>query len=266
VVARIKNAIEHKDIALEAFLDIERAFDSTSFDTIKQAAERHCTDHAICRRICAMLESKNIIATLSGETLGAPVARGCLQGSVLSPRLWGLAVVDLLWELNDGGYYTVGYADDIAILINGKFPQTVSEVLQSALCTVNQWCEGMKLSIDPNKTVVIRFTKKRNVKGLKKPTLFNKRFQLSRDVTYLGITFDVGQTWKMQLDKFINKAYKAFWTCRDTFGKTWGLKPKVMYWIYTAVVRLMFTYAGLELNSREVRPNLANCKGWPAWE
>jgi hypothetical protein len=49
---------------------------------------------------------------------------------------------------------------------------------------------------------------------------------------------DKGLTWKKQLDKAITKAYKAFWTCRDTFGKTWGLKPKVVYWIYTAVVRL----------------------------
>jgi hypothetical protein len=36
-------------------------------------------------------------------------------------------------ELNDCGNYTVGYADDIAILINGKFPHTVSEILQTAL-------------------------------------------------------------------------------------------------------------------------------------
>jgi hypothetical protein len=26
-------------------------------------------------------------------------------------------------------------------------------------------------------------------------------------------------------------------------GKTWGLKSKVVYWIYTVVVRLIVTYA-----------------------
>jgi hypothetical protein len=41
VVTRIESAIELKDIALEAFLDIAGAFDRTSFDTIKQAAERY---------------------------------------------------------------------------------------------------------------------------------------------------------------------------------------------------------------------------------
>jgi hypothetical protein len=61
-----------------------------------------------------MLESRNVSATLSGETLRAATDRGCPQGGVLSPLLWSLVVDDLLWELNSNGYYTVGYADDIA--------------------------------------------------------------------------------------------------------------------------------------------------------
>jgi hypothetical protein len=64
--------------------------------------------------------------------------------------------------------------------------------------------------------------------------------QLSSEVKYLAITLDKGLTWKKQLDKAIKT---AFLTCRRTFRKTWGLKPKVVYWIYTAVVRPMVTYA-----------------------
>jgi hypothetical protein len=36
-------------------------------------------------------------------------------------------VDELLCEFNDNDYHTVRYADYIAILINGKFPQTVTE-------------------------------------------------------------------------------------------------------------------------------------------
>jgi hypothetical protein len=66
VVTCIENATEHRDIAFGAFLDIEGAFDITSFDTIKQATVRHGIDPTICRWIGAMLESRNIRATLSG--------------------------------------------------------------------------------------------------------------------------------------------------------------------------------------------------------
>jgi hypothetical protein len=142
-----------------------------------------------------MLDKRNINATLSRETLRASAARGCPQGGVLSPLLWSLVVDDLLWELNSNGYYTVGYADDIAVLIIGKFPYTVSKVLQTALCTVQKWCEMINLSINPNKTVIITFTRKRELR-LKKPSLVNKRIQLSSEVKYLGITLDKGLTWK----------------------------------------------------------------------
>jgi hypothetical protein len=116
------------------------------------------------------------MATISGETLGAAAVIGCPQGGVLSPLLWILVVDDRLWGLNDRGYYTVGYADDIAILTNGNFPQTVSEVLQTALHTVQQWCQRTKLSINPNKTVVIPFTRRRNTKGLRELILYGEIF------------------------------------------------------------------------------------------
>jgi hypothetical protein len=61
------------------------------------------------------------------------VARGCPQGGVLSPLLWSLVVDKLIEGLNENGYNTLGYADDIAILVSGKFPYTVSELLQEAL-------------------------------------------------------------------------------------------------------------------------------------
>jgi hypothetical protein len=99
------------------------------------------------------------------------------------------------------------------------------------------------LSIDPNKKVVIYFTRRRNIKCLREPILFGRKIQLSSEVKCLRITPDKGLAWKKQVYKVINKAYRNFWACRGPFGKTWGLKPKVIYWINTAVVRPIVTYA-----------------------
>jgi hypothetical protein len=85
------------------------------------------------------------------------------------------------------------------------------------------------LSINPNRTVVIPFTWKRNIKGLTELIFFSKRIQLSSEFKYLGVTLDKRLTWKNQLDKVSDTAYKAFWTGRGTFGKTWELTPKVVY-------------------------------------
>jgi hypothetical protein len=123
-----------------------------------------------------------------------------------------------------------------AILNNRKFLQMVSGTLKTSLCTVQQWCDRINQSTNSNKMAVIPYIRKRNLEGLTEPTLFNKTIQLTSEVKYFRLMLDKALTWKKQLDNAINKAYRAFWTCRSTFGKTWGLKPRVVYWIYIAVV------------------------------
>jgi hypothetical protein len=49
IITRMKSAIAHKNITVGVFLDIEGAFDGTSFDIVIQAAEKHCIEPAICR-------------------------------------------------------------------------------------------------------------------------------------------------------------------------------------------------------------------------
>jgi hypothetical protein len=44
-----------KHIALGAFLELERAFDRTSFDTRKVAADKYGTDSTICRWIFSII-------------------------------------------------------------------------------------------------------------------------------------------------------------------------------------------------------------------
>ena len=41
----------------------------------------------------------------------------------------------------------------------------------------------------------------------------------------------------------IRKAISTLWSCRSTIGKNWGINPKVMAWIYTAIVRPRLAYA-----------------------
>jgi hypothetical protein len=89
--------------------------------------------------------------------------------------------------------------------------------------------------------VIVPFTWKRNLRGLKEPTLFGHVLQLTTKVRYFGLTLDKELTWKAQLRNVINKAHRAFWACKGTFGKTCGLKPRVVYWIYTMVIRPILT-------------------------
>jgi len=98
----------------------------------------------------------------NSETLEGSVARACPQGDILSPLPCSLVVIELIRGLSVNGCYTLGYADDIAILICGTFLHTISELLQEALSVVQHWCNRIQLSINPQKKMIVPFARKRD--------------------------------------------------------------------------------------------------------
>ena len=95
------------------------------------------------------------------------MARDYLQGGLLSPLLWSVAVDERIEGLSENGCYTQGCADDIAILIGRKFPNIVPELYQGVLSMVQQWYDRTQLSVNPQKMVIVPFTRKRDLGDLK---------------------------------------------------------------------------------------------------
>ena len=124
VAHRLENSLNHKEIALDAFLDIVGAFNNTSFNAITTAARERGLEETCCRCVRSMLETRLIRTSLTGSSLTVRVV-----GGVLSPVLWNLVVDRLLAVTNDLGFSTFGYADDIVIIVQGKFVHTVREVM-----------------------------------------------------------------------------------------------------------------------------------------
>jgi len=123
VVHRLEKSLNHKEIALGAFLDIEGVFDNTSFSAIITAAREHGLEETCCRWVRSMLESRLVHTSIMGSSMIAKVVGGCPQEGVLSLLFWNLVVDRLLMITNDLGFSTFGYADDIVIIVQGKFAQ-----------------------------------------------------------------------------------------------------------------------------------------------
>jgi hypothetical protein len=64
-------------------------------------------------------------------------------------------------------------------------------------------------------------------------------------VKYLGVILDKKLDWKAHLENRMRKACIAYWQCRRAVGKTKGISPKVVAWLYTSVVRHILSYASL---------------------
>lgn len=61
-------------------------------------------------------------------------------------------------------------------------------------------------------------------------------------VKYLGIIFTPKLNWGEHIEHRIKKCMKVFWCCRRAIGRNWGLRPRNLMWLHTAIVRPMLAY------------------------
>nr|XP_022906088.1 uncharacterized protein LOC111417911 [Onthophagus taurus] len=192
-----------------------------------------------------MLASRVVQTKAKGHTVQRAVVKGCPQDWVLSPLLWCLIVDDLIRELNNKYLFTVGYADDVAILLRGKPDNFLCYRMQQALKLVERWCEEHTLSVNPKKTETVLFTKQKKLGHLTPPNYCNNPLTFAPEVKYLGVILDKGLTWTSHISCKIKKATIVLTQCRRAIGNTWGLNPKVTMWIYTSVIRPMVAHGAI---------------------
>src|SRR5262249_51788045 len=84
---------------------------------------------------------------------------------------------------------------------------------------------------------MIFFTRKRKLPTCVWPSLLGVKLAPVDEVKYLGVVVDSKLKFDKHLEEKVRKAKGIFWQCRRVFGRTWGLNPKMVHWIYTCMVR-----------------------------
>jgi hypothetical protein len=141
-----------------------------------------------------------------------------------------------LASLNEGAVYSQGYADVICLLVVEKFPNTVSGLIQWALCTIKAWCGELGLSVNPDKTGLVAFIRRRKLRGF-----FEMTLHCSMSVKHLGVVLESRLTLKEHMDVKVRKAQNSMLACRRACGMT----PRVVHWLYVTIIRRPITFASL---------------------
>jgi hypothetical protein len=77
LVNKIESALDHKIFALGVFLNVEGAFDNTSFEAMGKAFADHEVHFTISRWIAAMLSNRMDRAEIRGVSSKMMIRRGC---------------------------------------------------------------------------------------------------------------------------------------------------------------------------------------------
>ncbi len=116
-----------------------------------------------------------------------------------------MVVDSLLLKLNVVGYTVQAYADDLAIVIQSKYLGTGANLMQGSLRVVDDWCMTKRLSINPEKTEVLLFTRKRKTEEVLRLTYQGVRRNMSKEVKYSAIILDDKLTWKARVRANVKK-------------------------------------------------------------
>lgn len=77
----------------------------------------------------------------------------------MSPLLWCLVVDELLSRLREAGLLVCGYADDIVIMVRGRYLDALWDQVTRELSAMQNWCAEVGLSVNPAKTTAMVFTR-----------------------------------------------------------------------------------------------------------
>ena len=244
-VSAIEKSLHYKQYTLAAFLDIEGAFNKVSTEAIHRSMREYKVEEGLCTWATELLSNRLISASFGEAKVERRVRRGTPQGGIVSPLFWILTLNPLLQILEKEGFHVTAYADDLVVMVSGKFPQVLADRLQIGLRKVETWTRETGLNANPAKTELVMFTNCHKVPDIRCPRLGGATLQLSEQAKYLGLILDRKLNWKINTTERIKKATAALFSLRAATGSTWGLKPMVMYQAYITVAVPTLTYGSL---------------------
>ena len=245
VVHKIETAISTQKVAVAMFLDIEAAFNNATFGSMKEVLIEKGVVMSLVDWISFTLENRVAMAQQGSFRAEKGITKGCPQGGILSPYIWNLLMNDLISMFpNIHSTFVIVYADDVMLLGIGIDEKTVIDNLKRDVKILQEWALKHQLSFSPSKTKLMLFSRRRQQI---KPKLKIAGVEVDwvDSHKYLGMYIDNKLSWNTHIQKTLKKATYTLARCRMLLGRHWGITPKVMNWLYTAVIRPIVTYGSL---------------------
>jgi len=154
--------------------------------------------------IMDFLSKRYFVVEVAGENSNIKsLELGCVQGSILGPKLFNLYMKDVCNNVNEKHITT--YADDSYVLIKGQMEDLQNEV-KTTITQHLRYLNKMGMVTNLSKTEAAVFSH-----GLKEELTIDiggEKFRTGKEMKVLGITFDDKLSWNPHVEKVIGKAKK----------------------------------------------------------
>ena len=184
----IRSSISEGDYVGMVMLDLQKAFDTVNHTVLCEKLKLMCVG-CVDWFVSYLSNRKQFVTINNINSSPGLVTCGVPQGSILGPLLFLCYINDMSLSVN---CRLLLYADDSTLLVRGKDPQIIADILSENLKSCSNWLVDNKLSLHLGKTEAILFGSKRK---LKKNTSFHVKcddtiIKNVNSVKYLGLTLD----------------------------------------------------------------------------
>ena len=225
--------------------DFERAFDRVWHDGLLMKLCGTGVSRTMMRWLQAWLSNRLYWVRVEGvQGRTRKFKEGLPQGSVLSPLLVLVYINDLVEGLAGAGCGVSAFADDLAVWATGKGVEEGRQRVQRASDIVSEWCREWLMTVSVGKCSVTLFSNDRRDCEMNELSVRMNGCELRREKSpcFLGVTYDVGFTFRGHVDRVVSKAAAGTRLLRCLAGSDWGWCSRLLRTTYVALVRSVLLY------------------------
>ena len=216
LVDKITRSLDSGDIVISVFFDLKKAFDTVDHHILFKKIYAYGIRGKVLKWFHSYLFNRSqyvIYDDMQSET--HHVKCGVPQGSIMGPLLFIIYMNDIC---NVSKFlYTILYADDTCVLLNGKDLNNLIQSMNTELDLLSTWLKSNKLSLNTQKTFFQLFHRAR-MKTNNSVNIIVDKCVLNKvtSIKYLGVIIDHKLNWiehisyvKNKISKGIGILYKA---------------------------------------------------------
>ena len=207
LVQKIRNNSEGKKMSVGVYLDLKKAFDTVNHELLLYKLNRYGIRGIALDWFRSYLGGRTQYTIWgNGASFSKRINIGVPQGSVLGPVLFSVYVNDLSTSVRS--CVPILYADDTALVFEGRDVQTLNTKIANDLDRINEWLLANKLIINVEKSAYQTFGISMHKKSGLTVKIDNKTINECSTYKYLGIYIDNKLKWSKHIQHVCDKVTK----------------------------------------------------------
>jgi len=182
-------------------LDLSAAFDMLRVDTFVEILKDDIPEWLLSVIIDFLTERRCTVGVEGSRSSLRDVPLGCVQGSVLGPRLFNL-YTSKIPNCFPHEVEVISYADDTYVVVCDKDEKALTKKLEDCIQAHTKALLSLGMIVNSKKTEAVRF-------GKNSPSISFKcngeTIATGKEMKVLGVIFDQGLNWMSQVDKAVCK-------------------------------------------------------------